>query len=116
MSDATTDGPDGGAAGETAAPGGSAAKPAQGGVRRLTDADAKGRSLLGRRAAPRSADGDEAELPESRPLWQNGAIVVGAFAGSTVVAEIAGATNLGTALSFGQIGFAIALVFVLVKR
>jgi len=44
------------------------------------------------------------------------AIVIGAFAAATLIAEAAGATNLGTALSFGQIGFAIALVAVLVKR
>ncbi|MEV4422488.1 hypothetical protein AB0L40_21300 [Patulibacter sp. NPDC049589] len=83
---------------------------AAGGVRRLTDADAKGRR------GKRTSDEDAAALPPSRPLIQNAGIVVGAFAGATVVAEVAGATNLGTALSFGQIGFAIALVFVLVRR
>jgi hypothetical protein len=46
----------------------------------------------------------------------NLAILVGAFAGSTAIAEVAGAANLGTALSFGQLGFALALVYVLVKR
>ncbi|MDO9408905.1 hypothetical protein [Patulibacter sp.] len=85
---------------------------AAGGVRRLTDADAKGRK--GR--ALRRAVGDESELPESRPFVQNLGIVVGAMVGGTVIAELAGAANLGTALSFGQIAFAIALVFVLVKR
>lgn len=88
------------------------AKPVAGGVRRLTDADAKGRGLRVRRT---SAE-DEAALPESRPLWQNGAIVIGAFAASTGIAEVAGATNFGTALSFGQIGFAISLVYVLIRR
>jgi len=44
------------------------------------------------------------------------AIVIGAFAAATLIAEAVGAANLGTALSFGQIGFAIALVAVLVKR
>jgi hypothetical protein len=90
--------------------------PAKGGVRRLTDADAKGRGVRFRRSTAGGDDDSEAELPESRPLWQNGAIVVGAFAGSSAIAGAAGAANLGTALSFGQIGFAIALVFVLVKR
>lgn len=85
---------------------------AAGGVRRLTDADANGR----RGRALRRAVGDESELPQSRPLIRNLGIVVGTFAGVTLIAEAAGAANLGTALSFGQIGFAIALVFVLVKR
>ena len=82
---------------------------AAGGVRRLTDADAKGRGV--RRAAR-----DDDELPTSRPVVQNLGIVVGAMVGGTLIAELAGAANLGTALSFGQIAFAIALVYVLVKR
>jgi hypothetical protein len=44
------------------------------------------------------------------------AIVVGAFALASAVAELFGAANLGTALSFGQIGFAAALVYVLLRR
>lgn len=71
-------------------------KTGAGGVQRLTDADANVRP--------------------SRPFVQNLGIVVGAFAGSTVIAEIAGAANLGTAMSFGQIGFALALVYVLIRR
>lgn len=39
-----------------------------------------------------------------------------AFAAATAVAGLLGAVNLGTALTFGQIAFAGALVFVLVKR
>lgn len=73
-----------------------ASKPPAEAVQRLTDADA--------------------QLPESRPLAQNVAIVVGTFAVVSLIAELAGAANLGTALSFGQIGFAIALVYVLVRR
>jgi hypothetical protein len=65
-------------------------------VRRLTDADA--------------------QITRSRPFAENLAIVAGAFVVSTLIAELAGAANLGTALSFGQIGFAIALVWVLVRR
>jgi hypothetical protein len=69
-------------------------------VRRLTDADADGGTGITR----------------SRPFAENLGIVVAAFVLGTVVAEVAGAANLGTALSFGQIAFAIALVFVLVRR
>ena len=41
------------------------------------------------------------------------AIVLAAFALGTGIAELAGAINLGTALAFGQIAFAIAVVSVL---
>lgn len=44
------------------------------------------------------------------------ALMVGAFVLATVVAELAGAANLGTALSFGQIAFALAAVYVVVWR
>jgi hypothetical protein len=44
------------------------------------------------------------------------AIMVGAFAAVTGIAELAGAANLGTALAFGQMGFALALVYVLLNR
>jgi len=44
------------------------------------------------------------------------AIIIGAFALSAAVAGLAGAANLGTALAFGQMGFAIAVVYVLVRR
>ena len=43
-------------------------------------------------------------------------IVVGAFVAVSALAELLGAANLGTALSFGQIGFALALVYLLLKR
>ncbi len=43
-------------------------------------------------------------------------IVLGAFVVVSALAGLLGAPNLGTALSFGQIGFALALVYVLVKR
>ena len=43
------------------------------------------------------------------------ALVVAAFAAVTGIAELAGAANLGTALAIGQIAFALALVFVLVR-
>jgi hypothetical protein len=44
------------------------------------------------------------------------AIVLGAFGLASAVAGVLGAANLGTALSFGQIGFAAALVYVLLRR
>jgi uncharacterized membrane protein (DUF485 family) len=44
------------------------------------------------------------------------AALLAAFVLATLVAELLGATNFGTALTFGQIAFAAVLVFVLVKR
>lgn len=44
------------------------------------------------------------------------ALMVGAFVVATVVAELAGAPNLGTAMSFGQIAFALAAVYVVLRR
>ena len=44
------------------------------------------------------------------------AIMIGAFAVGTLIAELAGAANLGTAMTFGQLAFAGALVYVLVRR
>ena len=49
-------------------------------------------------------------------LWVQIALLAGVFAGVTVVAWAAGAANLGTALGIGQIGFAAALVWLLLKR
>jgi uncharacterized membrane protein (DUF485 family) len=39
-----------------------------------------------------------------------------AFAAASAAASVLGAANLGTALAFGQIGFALALVYVLLRR
>lgn len=44
------------------------------------------------------------------------ALMVGAFVVASALAGLFGATNLGTALAFGQIGFAAATVFVLLRR
>jgi hypothetical protein len=44
------------------------------------------------------------------------AFVVAVFAVVTLVAELAGAANLGVALGVGQIGFAIAVIYLLVRR
>jgi hypothetical protein len=49
------------------------------------------------------------------PWASAGRILLAAFAGGTGVAELAGAANLGTAMAFGQIAFALALVWVLVR-
>jgi hypothetical protein len=43
-------------------------------------------------------------------------IMLGAFIAASLLAGALGAINLGTALAFGQIGFAIAAVIVIVRR
>ncbi len=43
-------------------------------------------------------------------------ILVAVFAVVTALAELLGATNLGTALGIGQIAFAAALVYLLLRR
>ncbi len=40
----------------------------------------------------------------------------GAFVLAAALAGALGAANLGTALAFGQIAFAIAVVYVMIKR
>ena len=47
---------------------------------------------------------------------RNLAIVLAAFAAGVGLAELLGAKNLGTALGVGQLTFAAALVYVLVRR
>ena len=42
-------------------------------------------------------------------------VLLAAFAGATGVAGLAGAHNLGTALAFGQMAFAVALIVILVR-
>lgn len=44
------------------------------------------------------------------------AIVVAAFAVGVGLAELLGTKNLGTAFGVGQLTFAIALVYVLIRR
>ena len=49
-------------------------------------------------------------------MLQDVAIVLGTFWLATALAALAGAANFGTALGVGQIGFACALVWVLLRR
>lgn len=51
-----------------------------------------------------------------KPALSDLALMLGALAGATLLAELAGAANLGTSLSFGQIAFALAAVYVIVAR
>ena len=44
------------------------------------------------------------------------AALLGVFAAVTVIAELAGAESLGTALGIGQVAFVLALLYVLLRR
>jgi uncharacterized membrane protein (DUF485 family) len=44
------------------------------------------------------------------------ALMLAAFALGTLLAELFGAVNLGTALTFGQLAFAATVVWVIVRR
>jgi hypothetical protein len=53
--------------------------------------------------------------PAVRRVLTDLATLLAAFAAATGIAALLGAANLGTAMAFGQIGFAIALVWVLLR-
>jgi hypothetical protein len=43
-------------------------------------------------------------------------MLLGALVVATLIAELLGAANLGTALTFGQMAFAATLVWILLRR
>jgi hypothetical protein len=49
-------------------------------------------------------------------MVRNLATMFGAFVLASALAAALGAANLGTAMSYGQMGFAAATVFVMLKR
>jgi hypothetical protein len=49
------------------------------------------------------------------PIGRQLALLLAAFVLATGIAAALGAANFGTALGFGQIGFAIALVWMLLR-
>ncbi|HEV2061589.1 MAG TPA: hypothetical protein VGR12_01955 [Solirubrobacteraceae bacterium] len=44
------------------------------------------------------------------------AIIVGAFVAGTLLAELLGATNLGTALTFGTMALMLAILALILRR
>ncbi|MEA2195380.1 MAG: hypothetical protein QOG42_1814 [Solirubrobacteraceae bacterium] len=55
-------------------------------------------------------------MSRRRELLVDLALILGAFLIATLVAQAAGAANLGTAMTFGQIGVALAALYVVMKR
>jgi hypothetical protein len=47
---------------------------------------------------------------------QDVGLLVAAFAAATAIAELLGAANLGTAMTFGQLAFAVTLIWLLLRR
>ena len=77
----------------------------------------------GKKRAPRQVADDPLAEREPEPRGRDGrgalvdlAIMLGALVAATLVAEVAGAENLGTALTFGQIAFVLALLYVVLRR
>jgi hypothetical protein len=77
-----------------------------------------GRPGQARKASTGRSPGGSATAREAKG-WSLGlqlAILVAVFAVVVIVAELAGAANLGVALGVGQIAFAVAVVYLLVRR
>ncbi|HEY5285890.1 MAG TPA: hypothetical protein VIJ50_02160 [Solirubrobacteraceae bacterium] len=51
-----------------------------------------------------------------RPIARDLATMFGAFVLASALAGALGASNLGTALALGQIAFAMATVYIMLKR
>jgi hypothetical protein len=68
------------------------------------------------RARSTAAAQDRAAGASSWSLGVQIAFVVAVFAVVSLVAELAGAANLGVALGVGQVAFAIAVIYLLVRR
>jgi len=65
------------------------------------------------RRSPRDSRAGRSRRPR---LLRGFAVLLAAFAVASALAGLLGAANLGTALAFGQIGFALALVYLLLRR
>jgi hypothetical protein len=81
----------------------------------------EGRSEAGREApargsAERAAGGGRVAPDAGWSLAIQIAFAVAVFAGGVLVAELAGAANLGVSFGVGQIAFAIAVTYLLVRR
>jgi hypothetical protein len=90
---------------EGAARGGRPAEPSE--ARQASRRDTRGRSAAGAPARRAASD------------WGLGvqlALLVVVFAVVVLIAELAGAANLGVALGVGQIAFAIAVIYLLIRR
>ena len=56
------------------------------------------------------------DAPRPRGLGRELAIILAAFVAGTLLAELLGATNLGTALTFGTMALVLAILVVILRR
>ena len=69
------------------------------------------------RQATHARDPTARPAPETlHPVIKELLILLGAFVGATLVAELLGAVNTGTALTFGQLGIAAAFTWIVISR
>jgi hypothetical protein len=54
--------------------------------------------------------------PRRRTWARDAVLLIATFAVVTALAELLGAANLGTAMTFGQIAFAAVLLYILLRR
>jgi hypothetical protein len=91
-------------------------------AREASGGGSRGRAGEARQASRRDVQGRSAARASSRRAasdWGLGvqlAFLAAVFAVVVLVAELAGAANLGVALGVGQIAFAIAVIYLLVRR
>ena len=62
------------------------------------------------------ADPPGEDAPRPRGLGRELAMILGAFVAGTLVAELFGATNLGTALTFGTMALMLAILVIVLRR
>jgi hypothetical protein len=96
---------------------GGAAPDARTGRERTPGSPGEARQPAG--APPGAAHSARQPDAAARAGWSLGvqlAFTLGVMAVVTVIAELAGAANLGVALGVGQVAFAIAVIYVLVRR
>jgi hypothetical protein len=87
--------------------------------RRAPEASGRRAPEASGRAVTRAASGHPASARPAASGWGLGvqiAFLVAVFAVTVLVAELAGAANLGVAFGVGSIAFAIAVVYLLVRR
>jgi hypothetical protein len=59
---------------------------------------------------------DPEREPSGGSVWPEAALLAGAFVLGTLLAELLGATNLGTALTFGTMALILAILAIMLRR
>jgi hypothetical protein len=65
---------------------------------------------------PPKPPSDSQRSANSLSFWRGLLLILGAFVLASAIAGALGATNLGTALSFGQIAVALTVVYLMLRR